>query len=873
MRLWIFVTVLALVILLTAAVLLAPYIGLGQDYSFILYRLIGISRGQAFFYLRLFLVLFCITQLLLAHAPQIRNKQHWDYVVSEARLVGLQTTRSLFEGNSPPITRAEWIHATLVCMLFIAVLPLFLSRNLGPLSEQNDLEWYQAFIDYDIDWRTPLFSLAGNLLNHFGVQVPVNANLAPLIRLAHAISPHFQIVTAVVLFYAAFGALFWVVGRVIGLRPVPCAIFAGTIALILNIPFGLETVQIPIGLAVLGILFWIIGKTLGLGPPLRILFVGLIALLVVDSLGQIYVIPPSLFTTMLTLIFWWQETTILSLTAVVLFFLLGQKISLFANLALGFGFAILCYVVLLAFPAGAFFAAPVIGLYCLFFLFTATNKQEFLWKIITGTALTAATIATNIPDFFLNLYSYSWGSYFVELISRWNRTTLLRFTSMAFALSFVNFRIALVILGSVITCCFVGARSSGSLRRVALSVLFVECCILLIGVVNAYSARYPIAMFYSEMIHAAFLVAFFILFLLLCLTLLLIGLKIPAFGSGHTAWIGELAPRPYVPLLWVVSLAAILIYAFFDTAPATSMKYPPQQPESVRILKNEIELRPGEPFRGRVLVLAGMQGKSGNQWPGGPGSISDVLEFQYRTILGNDHYVHLLPFHLSVATDFGHWTSPVTFVFLHKFFGRKDDIIPDKAFFPLRAFNDRVARLIGIRMVVSDAPGLPGGSIVYETKAGHADLRIFRIEHINLGQYSPTRIIRASTASEILATIATLDFDPEHDVVIDDNIPGDLVPATSVSVITHLGPTLSVSAESTGRSLLVLPFEYSHCVRLEASQGTSGQLMAVNLQQIGLLFEKQIKAKIAYWFGPLERPKCRKADRDRADRLRLRDAL
>src|SRR5262249_50839724 len=155
-----------------------------------------------------------------------------------------ETKQALFTDKKAPTTRTEWLHSGIICAFFLALLPLFLFRNLEPLSEQNDLQWYYAFIDYDIDWRTPLFSLAGNLLTHFGVQVPVNANLAPLIRLAHTLSPKFQIVIAVALFSVAFGALFWALGRIIGLRPVPCSIFAGIIALVLNIPFGLEKVQI-----------------------------------------------------------------------------------------------------------------------------------------------------------------------------------------------------------------------------------------------------------------------------------------------------------------------------------------------------------------------------------------------------------------------------------------------------------------------------------------------------------------------------------------------------------------------------------------------------------------------------------------------------
>ena len=122
--------------------------------------------------------------------------------------------------------------------------------------------------------------------------------------------------------------------------------------------------------------------------------------------------------------------------------------------------------------------------------------------------------------------------------------------------------------------------------------------------------------------------------------------------------------------------------------------------------------------------------------PGGPGSAIYVLEGHYKVALGNDHYINLLPFGIPIANEYGHWTSPVTFVFLRSFFGKTEDSM-SKVFFPLRSFNERIARLFGIRMVVSDALNLPGATLVYHTQADGSDLGIFRVDNVNLGQYSP----------------------------------------------------------------------------------------------------------------------------------------
>src|SRR5262249_1590083 len=152
--------------------------------------------------------------------------------------------------------------------------------------------------------------------------------------------------------------------------------------------------------------------------------------------------------------------------------------------ALGLSFAILAYLVLLAFPAGVIFALPIIVLYCLGFLLTATSKKEFLWKMTTSCFLASVMVITKIPNFFMNLYNYSWGSYFLDLVSTTGPIAIFRGQSLAFAFVDIDLRILLFIALSLGTSCFLVLRSSGALRRVAFSVLFVELGILLIGSIN-----------------------------------------------------------------------------------------------------------------------------------------------------------------------------------------------------------------------------------------------------------------------------------------------------------------------------------------------------------------------------------------------------
>jgi hypothetical protein len=187
----------------------------------------------------------------------------------------------------------------------------------------------------------------------------------------------------------------------------------------------------------------------------------------------------------------------------------------------------------------------------------------------------------------------------------------------------------------------------------------------------------------------------------------------------------------------------------------------------------------------------------------------------------------------------------------------------------------RIARLVGVRMVATDASTIPGGTLVYEAKAGDNDLRIFRIERIedvNVGQYSSTRARQVRTAADAIALLKAADFDPKLDVAVEREIVDHLVAATSSAIMLDLGPALVVHATSPDRSLLLLPFEFGHCLDMDVTGG-HGQLLPENLQQIGLLFNGEIEARITYRFGLFHNSQCRIEDQRRADDLQLIEVL
>jgi len=289
------------------------------------------------------------------------------------------------------------------------------------------------------------------------------------------------------------------------------------------------------------------------------------------------------------------------------------------------------------------------------------------------------------------------------------------------------------------------------------------------------------------------------------------------------------------------------------------------------MIEQEIGLTPGDKFRGRLLILHGQDIRETDLGA----LLANLIRIgrdSYVRYLGNDHWVDLFPFNIPIINEYAHWTSPITFVVLRAFFGRHEDVF-EKALFVLRSFNARIARLMGVKLIVTDANMVSDANLVYETMAGAVPLRIFSLDHVNVGQYSPIKAITITSAAQALAAMSQPSFDPEREVVTEVQLSNELVPGKLVFIKTNTGPSLHVRAESTGRSILVLPFEFSHCLRLHTDGPARARLIPVNLQQVGFLFEGVVDGSITYSFGPFEQPGCRREDLRRANELDLRHAL
>src|SRR5262245_5874749 len=132
---------------------------------------------------------------------------------------------------------------------------------------------------------------------------------------------------------------------------------------------------------------------------------------------------------------------------------------------------------------------------------------------------------------------------------------------------------------------------------------------------------------------------------------------------------------------------------------------------------------------------------------------------------------------------------------------------------------------------------------------------IYELRDPNIGNYSPTEIVVADSAPEIVAILGAEDFDFRRRVVLSNGGPS-LVPARDTRLTINRGGGVHVSGKSDGVSRIILPQQFSHCMKASDS---SVRIVRADLLWTGVIFSGTVDTDISFDYGMFS-PGCRRAD-------------
>ncbi|MEO0248898.1 MAG: hypothetical protein ABIN58_05015 [candidate division WOR-3 bacterium] len=561
-------------------------------------------------------------------------------------------------------------------------------------------------------------------------------------------------------------------------------------------------------------------------------------------------------------------STVIAVTAgmLIIFRILGRG-GFVVNVFCVAGIMAFCSFLLVAKATGVVLVVPPLVIFGMCILMSAEGKRELLYKL-GGAALIAIALLTLGPtEFLLGLLKYTAAHDFPAELSGGRQDWM--YASIAFH------RPAFGVGGPLL---FWLGLAGGSVtlllgdkfvRRVTVGFLVSVMLVVLSGVLTVRTGNWPgPSPVNFEIIiwpfYATYAAVFIFLFLSLCRAYI---------SNSRSPWLAH--PRTLLQTMpartycfgiagvpWLLLLASQVHMA--ADAPEQSFPYPPRMTPIVAILRNEIGLSPGEPFRGRVATFTG-EGITG---PIGWLELH-ALDHEYVKRFGNDHRtVGLWYYFIPTLFEYSTLITPAFYSVVKNFLALPEDR-QMRSVIVMRRINERILGMMGVRFLITDASIEKGHRLRSAFPAnGGAQLYLYELDKVNLGNFSPTEIIRVSEAKEALAVMLKSDFDPSQLVVVNISMPDGLVPATSSRLyVDRIG--LRISAESRGRSLLLLPVEYSHCLELRQAVNSSAspRLIRANLLQTGVLFDRELDATLMFFTGPFHNSRCRLEDAEDASRL------
>jgi hypothetical protein len=218
-------------------------------------------------------------------------------------------------------------------------------------------------------------------------------------------------------------------------------------------------------------------------------------------------------------------------------------------------------------------------------------------------------------------------------------------------------------------------------------------------------------------------------------------------------------------------------------------------------------------FRGRVMIIE-PSSEASSPLLLGLTTTPMVLELKSQRIPTLNLYSHLISDRFAEA--------------VHRWFVNESHLSRTQVTFT--NFNRGAAGLLGVHYVIArcDTDGVGDLPIVEQVNL----YCIRELAHVNLGDFSPTRIVLEQELEDPLKYMASEGFDALNDVVTDQELEG-LVPVDAAQFSSESGQVI-VDVTTTGKSMVVLPVEYSSCMTV-SSGAAPAKLLRVNYLLTGLV--------------------------------------
>jgi hypothetical protein len=519
------------------------------------------------------------------------------------------------------------------------------------------------------------------------------------------------------------------------------------------------------------------------------------------------------------------------------------------NLLVAFGIAAMTILAFFMNPVGVIIFGPAIFAFGIGGVVLA-NLSGRTWQYLGFVVLIAAiVVASGAITFSIGLSIFSAPRFFTDEMTTFQIGK--EYISSIFLTGFGK----VFVLGGLLGAIYQRWRSSSKIVLVAAWVHVVLVTLVLGGgflVVNLPRWSLPSPIYLETALwpfHALFASALFI--------------KIVDVVSVRTK-VGAFAHL--LPALLIAAFVGCSLISSRDDVEPDIWRTPMKQNAITTKLEQDISIRPGSAFRGRVANFLGVSSARGKDW-----LQYHVVDSKILTSIGNDMRM-VGPWHDQIPTfqEYSPTMSAQSYLMNSRILTNGDRQIRNIVVITKVDVDFLAAH--GIRYVLTEAP-VAGAQQVLSLNPGLPEVPEILLSEIgspNLGNYFPDKVTVVNNIGDAIERLKN-PIDLRHEIILFEPMTAELTSAATSRFYLERNGDIHVVAESRGTSLLLLPFEFSNCEKIESISSTA-RLVRANVSQTAVLFTGAADLRISYRFGPLDGMWCRVRDSLEFDRLGGRQA-
>jgi hypothetical protein len=521
--------------------------------------------------------------------------------------------------------------------------------------------------------------------------------------------------------------------------------------------------------------------------------------------------------------------------------------------------ALACVVVsIFSFVTITVLMLPAIAVYGGSSLLVKVGITKNVGRIVTASACVLVPISLGMLSYVRAIGGYTAYNFFGSEFARTRAT--LDFASILYQPGYLGrAMIALGLIGAL----YAGLTAPRPLRvfawtHIAATLPFQAVAFIIVKFFENYHGPAPL---YFELMTWPFM----LIFAALIISVVVRGIVLALSRAVERLASPDPVSRQIGLLVVLAALVAWNATPFASEGARACQGFSPIKPTPItELLRQEIALRPGHLFKGLAATFDGVTDTQPTGW-------IDLHFNDWKIWLatGNDlRMVGLWAYDIPTLFQYNTLMTPQYYLMLTDFLARPGDR-QTRSVLVLTRPHERMLKLWGVRYMITDFNPDFGERKLKQDGTDGKSMQLTELSDPNFGNYSPTEVGEVANFRDGLRLMHDPNFDGRQTVVTTGGINEPLERADHAN-LTYEKKGLALQAESNGKSVLVLPVQFSHCWTI-IGKG-SPRLFRANLMQLGVAFEGNLDAKLVLRFGPVRASECRLEDMRDMETLQIRDA-